>query len=311
MNLFFGHYSTGNDDMAIAPKAGDGKLYKIVRAASMAVVILAIILVVLEAFQIFNLGTTGNGLVCTIGVIGIGGLVALPWVRVFEAFKEKRYKIIGIVFLALIGVCVILWIVCVWMIIGLVEKASAGDGDKVVEGVLDSLNVIRIAIIISLQFMVASYIAKNIIKYNKTLLVWQIIAGVALLYIDIYLILILTAVTITAKGDVIVSEASIFLTKMIVHALFAIAVIISIFPNVVFRRTDRRNLLEARNNSGNGNNAKPSEASESDNDSVTDKAENKTESADEKLLKIKELLDKGLITQEEYDKKREDILSNL
>lgn len=306
MNFLFGRYSTGNDDMAIAPNKGDGKLYKIVRAVSMAVIILAIILVILEIFQIFEMGSTANGLVYTIGVIGIGGMVALPWVRVVEAFKEKRYKIAGIVFLALICVCVVLWIVCVWMIIGLVDKASAGDGDKVIEGVLDSLNVIRIAIIISLQFMIASYIAKNIIKYNKKLLVWQAIAGGTLLYIDFYICLILTAVTITVKGDVIISEASIFLTKMIVHALFAIAVIVSIFPNVVFRRTDRRNLLEARHGNGNAQ-PQPQEQRE---EGTTDK-KYEPASTEDKLQKLKELLDKGLISQEEYDAKRAEIINSL
>ena len=73
---------------------------------------------------------------------------------------------------------------------------------------------------------------------------------------------------------------------------------------------DRRNLLEARQ--GNNGNAQ-SQPQERDEEESTDKvSDNKDDAtAEGKLQKIKDLLDKGLISQEEYDKKREEIISSL
>ncbi|MDE6201699.1 MAG: SHOCT domain-containing protein [Clostridiales bacterium] len=293
--------------MAIAPKAGDGKLYKLIRIIATTVFLVAAIFLILEIFHIFRLGTAANGIIFSLGVIGAGGMVALPWVRVFEAFKDKRYKIVAIVFLALVGVCVVLWIVCVWQIIDLVNKGISGATDEVLVDILDSLNIIRISIIVSLQFIVASYIAKNIIKYGKTLLGYQVMAGVSQLFVDFFVCLVLTAITITTKG-VEFSSTAFLLTNKWTWALLAIAVIIGVFPNVVFRRTDRRNLIHARQVA----NAAPAQ----DNDDVDDIDDTVADTADstpvdEKLKKIKDLLDKGLITQEEYDKKREDIINSI
>ena len=308
MSLFGNNYSTGNDDLAMAPGAKDGKLYNMIRLIAITVILIAVVLVILEIpiFGILKLGTTANGIIFSIGVVGVGGFVALPWVRVFEAFKDKRYKITAIVFLAVVGVCVILWIVCVWLIIGLVEKGISGASDEMIKDLLSSLKVIRAAIIVSLQFIVASYIAKNIIKYNKTLLPYQVLAGASQIYIDFYMCLLLTAVTITTEG-VELSSTAVFLTNMWVHALLAIFIVIAIFPNMVFRRVDKRRLLEARSAANNGAvDAKPDNKAT---ETVPDNADGA--SVDEKLNKIKELLDKGLITQEEYDKKREDILNSI
>lgn len=304
-----------NDDMAIAPKAGDGKLYKLVQLIAISVLIIAIVLVIFEVFQLLEMGTTANGIIFSIGVIGAGGLVALPWVRVLESFNEKPYRITAIVFLAVVGVCIILWIVCVWQIIGLVENGLEGATDEMLEGVLDSLNVIRISLIISLQFIAASYIAKNIIKYGKTLLPYQVMAGASQLYIDFYLVLILTAMTITVDGSVWFSDSAILLTNMWVHALLFIFIVLSIFPNVVFKRTDKRNLLDARNSSQNNSVVQYDNATRVAvvNNNVNNANADNADSApiDEKLRKLKDLLDKGLITQEEYDKKREDILNSI
>ncbi|MDE7164944.1 MAG: SHOCT domain-containing protein [Clostridiales bacterium] len=313
MGLFDGNYTSSNDDLALAPKAGDGKLYNMIRLAAITVILIAAVLLILEIpiFGILELGTTANGIIISIGVVGVGGFVALPWVRVFESFKDKRYKITAIAFLAMVGVCVILWIVCAWLIVGLIDKGMSGANEDILKDLLSSLNVIRVAIIISLQFIVASYIAKNIIKYNKTLLPYQVLAGASQLYIDFYVCLLLTAVTITVDGAEL-SSTAVFLTNMWVHALLAIFIVIAIFPNMVFRRVDRRRLLEARAAAQNGAADDKPVADNATTDTIKDSADNVDNApVDEKLNKIKELLDKGLITQEEYDKKREDILNSI
>ena len=330
MGLFNRYDGSMNDDMAIAPKAGDGKIYRLVQLLAISAFLIAVVLVILEIFQILPMSANTNGVVFSIGVLGAGGMIALPWVRVFEVFKEKPYKITAIVFLALAGVCVILWIICVWLIIGLIKKAIMNDVDiSIINSLVNSLNAIRASLIVSLQFVVASYVAKNVIKYKKTLLPYQIMAGLSQLFIDAFLCIVLTALTITTEG-VEFSKTAILLTNRWTWALFVIAIVLGIFPTVVFRRTDRRNILRARSEgmyetfgaqpddsdnapaAANTANANTANIDPFDMDPFySTNTASSGPSVDEKLRKIKDLLDKGLITQEEYDKKREDIINSI
>lgn len=298
------YYGYDNGDLAIAPKAGDGKIYKLVQMISIGVIIIAAAVLIFGVAGMITLGTTGTGLVCTVGVIGIGAFSALPWVRVLEALKAKRYRITAIVFLAISGVCVILWIICVWLIINLVKTAMSGNIDiDYAKDIIGTLNTLRTVIIVSFQLTVSSFIAKNVIKYNKTLIPYQVMAGVAQVYFDFFICLLLTAFTITTEGEFKISDTAEWLTKAWPYAFLAIAVIISIFTSVVFRRVDRRNMMKYAANQ------LKEEGGENKTEGTS--AENAVAPADEKLQKIKELLDKGLITQEEYDKKREDILNSI
>lgn len=315
MRIFgFGYDSSVNEDMAIAPGAGDGKLYRSVQLAAISVMVIAVTLVILKACQLLDIGTTAMGIICSVGVLGICGFVALPWVRVFESFKDKRHKLTAIVFWALIGVCAVLWIICVWLIIGLIEKSKADTTDAIVKEISTSFNAIRISIIISMQFIISSYVAKNFIKYGKKLLPYQAMTAVSVVYIDFYLIVLLTSVSITAEGVEFGWSAGL-LSNMWLHALLIIAALLGFFPAAVFRRIDRRNMLRARHDGvyetfggGQTNNDAPAEPAQEKADAP---APTDLDTVDDKLNKIKELLDKGLITQEEYDRKREEIINSI
>ncbi|MDE6618562.1 MAG: SHOCT domain-containing protein [Clostridiales bacterium] len=302
------YYGYDNGDMAIAPKAGDGKIYKLVQLISILVIIVAVAVLIFGITGMISLGSTGTGLVCTVGVIGIGAFAALPWVRVLEALKAKRYRITAIVFLAISGVCIILWIICVWLIINLVNTAASGSIDSTgavidyAKDIIGTLNTIRAVIIVSIQLTVSSFIAKNVIKYNKTLIPYQVMSGVSQVYFDFFICLLLTAFTITQKGEFLISDTAEWLTKAWPYALLAISFILSIFSSVVFRRVDRRNMMKYAAGQLND---------ESENKTAVTPAETDATPVDEKLAKIKDLLDKGLISQEEYDKKREDIINSI
>lgn len=312
--------------MAIAPKAGDGKIYRWVQLIAITIVTAALVLLIFEATTLLKMGTTANGVVFSIGVVGLAGFVALPWVRVFEAMKQKSCRITAIVFLSLIGVCAILWIVSVWMIVGLVAKSIKGglDDQTLFKSLNNSLQIIRISVIISIQFIVASYIAKNIIKYGKTLLPYQVMSAVAQLYLDFYLILVALAVNITPEG-VEFSKTALLLKNMWFHALLVVAIVIGIFPNTVFMRVDRRKMINARGTvydtptevdlaasvEANPSPVTPATTPVIDPFAPDAPPPSALDTVDDKLRKIKELLDRGLITQEEYDKKREDIINSI
>lgn len=322
MDLFGFHSAGTNDDLVIDPTKGDGKIFKMTQLAAICMMIIAIALVVLQVFQLFSLGVTANGIVCSLGVIGLGGITALPWVRVFEVLDDKRFKITAIAFMAVIGVCVILWIVCVWQIIGIINDVIKGDGENILAQTASSLNVIRVSLIVSMQFLIGSYVTMNIVKYRKTLLLYQGIADAALLYIDFFAILLLTAFTITAEGDVeIGSSASFFVDHwQWLTALFVIALLLFIFPTTVFKRADRKKILQAKaaaNSASAPQNAAQQAPAQQAGQATGPAPQPFYSSAspeptvEEKLSNLKDLLDKGLITQDEYNAKRAEILNSI
>lgn len=311
-NFFGSHSRTDDSDLAIAPGTKDGKIYKLVQLLAISVFLVAVVLVVFEIFQILDISATGNGVILSIGVIGLGGLTALPWLRVFEGLKEKPFKIVAIVFLSIIGVCVILWIVCVWLIVGLIKNFDFMNLAKVA----NSLNAIRASLIVSLQFIITSTITMNVVKYRKTLLPYQIMYGVALAFIDVWFTIALFAFSITKDGFTI-NEASLLFTNKWMWAFLVIAIVLMSFPSYVFRRADKRRMLEARSANIKEDLKEILAASEKSNESNTEANDSPApdsaagEPVEEKLKKIKALLDGGLITQEEYDAKRAEILNNI
>lgn len=300
------------DDLAIAPGAKDGKIYKLVQLAAISVIMIAITLLILEVFKLLQVGSTANGIIFSIAVIGFGGLTALPWVRVYESINEKRFKITAIVFLSLIGVCMILWIVCVWQIIGLVNTIKADMFDESIDSAIRSLNVIRASLIVSLQFVIASNIVMNVIKYRKELIPYQIVSAVSKLYIDFYFTLVLTAFTVNKEGFKLNPTATILTNKWI-FPLFVVFIMVALFPSAVFRRADRKRLLAAKRENLKeilGTDSQPQPTTVTDTTSVANDS-NEGDSVEKKLQKIKTLLDNGLITQEEYDAKRSEILNSI
>lgn len=307
------HINTGyTDDLAVAPGAKDGKIYKAIQLTSISVFVIAFAILILEMFRLLRLGTTANGTIFSVVVACFGGMTALPWVRIFESLKDKRYKITAIAFFGLITVCTVLWIVCVWQIIAIVKSVKTYDTDESFKKLVRSLNVIRASLIVSLQFMMASGIVMNVIKYRKTLLPYQIMAGVSTLYVDFYFTLLLTAFTLTEHKFKINPSATILTNKWLLPLLIVFCML-AIFPALVFRRADRRRLLAAKKDDTVGlakNNSQPQKSTPSDNEPIV--ADNDgSDSAEERLTKIKSLLDKNLITQEEYDAKRAEILSRI
>ena len=310
-NIFgFGSRSRMDDDLTIAPGAKDGKIYKLLQLLSISVFLGVAVLMIFEVFKILPINATANGFIISAGVIGLGGMTALPWVRVFESFKnEKPFRITAIVFIAIIGACVVLWIICVWLIVSLIKNIDT----KSLTYVTNSLNAIRVTIIASLQLVIASNITMNVVKYRKTLLPYQIMSAVAKLFIDVWFTLAFLAFSIDSNGEFVINSTANIFTNRWMWAFLTIAFVLTVFPSYIFRRADRKRMLNARNENLKED-LKEMLGVEDKNTSDTIKPASDNaggESVEEKLRKIKTLLDNDLITQEEYDAKRADILNSI
>lgn len=134
--------------------------------------------------------------------------------------------------------------------------------------------------------------------------------GVSMLYIDFYLTLWLTAFTITKKGLELNPTATV-LTNQWLMAIFVIAALLALFPAAIFRRTDKKRLLAAKKSNLKemlADNPQP-QANAYNNPYAQNNAYG--DSVEKKLQKLQNLYANGLITQEEYESKRADILNDI
>ncbi|MBD5131836.1 MAG: SHOCT domain-containing protein [Clostridiales bacterium] len=306
---FFNFNFVGHDEFDVGAKNNEGRLYRYVQLAGICVIIISAAILMFSTFRLIKLNSTGYGIVFSICIVGFTALAALPWVRVIERVKDKKFFIIAIVFLAIIGLCAVLWITCVWQIISIFNNVVYGEAEAVEQSVINSLNVIRASLIVSLQFGMVSNIVMNYIKYRKTLLPYQIMSGVSSFYIDFYISLLLTAFTITPHGMESVPYALHIISNGWVAAFFGIAVVTLSLSGIVFWRTDRRRLIITANTALENSGKTKDDSGAADGEKRSDDATG--ESALERMKKLRALLDEGLITQEEYDAKRNDILNSI
>ena len=140
-----------------------GKLYKIMASISMLGVFLAAGILVLATTQVLKISAGLFGTVVMIGILCIAIVSTLPWIRRIE---KNEYKTVAIAFISVIGACALLWIISDWLVVAMITNHNA---------TIALLWVVKIAVILSLQLMVADVVAIMYLKFGKTYLPFQII----------------------------------------------------------------------------------------------------------------------------------------
>lgn len=259
-------------------------------------------LVVLGLFRVIPFSTNLFEAIGIIGVICLSSLLIIPWIRYIA---NKEHKILSIVFLCFVGVCTILWIVSIVLMVGIFK-----EGDKMSDKTTaDMLNTIKASLLITIQFCVASSITSNILKFGKKWIVFQIIMYVSLIYIDFYFTSLILCMKISAGGFKFVTSLT-YVGDKWAYVLLSIAFMYSVIASAIMNRSKygfrrRRGLF--------ANTTIAEDIDEEDRKMIADMAGTKQAEPDAKkrLAELKEMLDQGLITQEEYDAKRKDIIEKL
>ena len=256
-----------------------------------------------------------------------GGGTALPWITEFERDRKKEAngetvaqwrKIIVYVFWGLIGIAVILWAISVLVIgndilpaIGLAENSSGNAPDEQTIFVL-----LRTSIIVTIQVAVGSIVATSTMRYGKNYFVLRIIMYVALLYLDFWLSWFVGGTTVKGlSGEVYFAPIhSTFLWVLAVLMAVALGVSSSIF-GAQAQRKEIELFLKGDVDALTGGDVDLLDVKPSS-DKNKDKKEAPTPAPAEKdpyeqLTKLKDLLDKGIITEEEYQAKRKDIIDKM
>ena len=270
------------------------KLYKAITSIAIFGTFVAVGLFILGMFEIINFNTFIFGAIATIALISIGCLLVLPWVRNFE---RGEYKKISIVFMVLVIICTILWIVCVYLGIHLYKNAQLDNWNK--SSLLLTLRFIKITSIISLQILLSSLIAGTIIRYKKDMIFFQVITYASNLFFDFYVTCFLLCLKIDPAKGLEISKSIQFLFSKTMFVIFLLSIVYMSISSKIMKTVDSRrlkNAVEVYNNPP----IKPSGETTQPIDPV-----------EERLQKLQTMLEKKLISQDEYNKKREEILKDL
>ena len=282
--------------------------------------------------------------------LGCGGLIVLPWVNVLERdkrLKEEGYPVIawrkylGFGFVAAIAVCVALWIVAVFIVhvdtfAALFERAF---GEETAEHVIEQENVLKFlcfAILLTIQVCVASAITASAVRYQKKFLTIRIISYVALVYLDIWVswiigLLFFGTLVAPLEGEMIWLATPLDIPMLVIGflALIAFIIIMVALDKMVYR--ERMDLFTQ--GIGAAYTATDDDILQGTYDATVslDEAETKRapavggrkrrpapsappaeeKSVEEQLERIRELRDKGILTEEEYQAKRKDIIDKM
>ena len=207
----------------------------------------------------------------------------------------------SIVFISLIGVCILLWFVSVWTVVILFKTQSESIGALVFV-----FNLIKATIVISAQLIVSSTIANVILKYKTSFIPFQIVTYLSYLFIDVYLCILLFSLVVTNE-TVYVSDAigvlgnRYMITFLILSVVYS-AVSSGIMKSIETRKTKRVVDGVSQTTENTLNEGEEQQAQE---------APKQQKSAAERLENLKVMHENGLITDAEYEAKRADILKDM
>ncbi len=277
----------------------DNRLYKLVSNIAIIGVFVSVAILVLGIFKIFEMNSFIFGIVATIAVLSIACFLLLPWVRRFGKGENKK---ISLVFMALIIACAVLWLVCVYMFIGIYNKSKIEGFES--KSLVTPLNFVKATLIISMQFLMASLVAETVIRYRKKMIVFQAITYLSNLFFDFYITFFLGCLSISNEGMALSDKAKILGNKFMV-VMFVISIIYMAISSAIMKKQEAKRFTLAVQDNYDIDGQRRSK------DQKAEEVQPAVQSPEEKLESLKNMLDKNLITQEEYDKKREEILKDM
>ena len=273
-------------------------LFKLLQNIAIIGLILVIGLVSLFATGVLPRTVTAIEFTSMTGLALFGVLLILPWANYYN---QNRYKVLSLVFLIATGICILLWEISTIVVFGAIRKNDGGNG---------ILHLVRITVFLSMQVIIASTICSCIIKFYKKYLPFQVVIYLSLAYIDFYLSTMLFGVLIKSNGlDFSTGVRDLLFLNPIVRALMILAIVyvIAFFTIITNSRKRRvRNAILAKNRSL-SRDIGILDVDDEDEEPVKPAAND----AEAQLEKIKSMFDKGLITKEEYDAKRQAIIDKM
>lgn len=273
------------------------KIYKSIQTIAIVGLLVALSLLVLAISEVLTFSSGLLVLIASIATICGCCLLACPWIRRLE---NNDFKILSYVFLGLIFVVCVLWIICIFQIQRIYKLAgdetlTDEEGSKAVLGIL---KFFKASAIISIQFVTASTIASTIAKYRKTYLPIQAIMYASHLFVDFYVTFFMCCIT-TVNGELKTNDNLKILGSKLMVVLFVLALLYVIITSAVLKRIEGKRMVNLTEDISRGK------------DTNNETSDAKPETAENKLKSLKAMYEKDLITKEEYEAKRSEIIKDL
>ena len=272
-------------------KMSHEKLYRSIQTIAVICLFASVALAIMMTFKVLPYSTVMLAIVLIVLVISASCMMVLPWVK---QLSKGEFKILCFVMFGVAAASCILWTADV--IVGVNLASTIQDASSTVA--LSQLKFLKVSLILSFQFIVACSIASFVVKYRKTMIAFQVITYISNLYIDFYGSYALACVKVTNDGLTFVGSSAFITNKFaIMFAVMALAFVA--ISNAVIRSMDKRRQREAL--------APVFESQEKQ----TEANASNGKSVQEKLKELKSMFDNNLITEEEYAKKRDELINQL
>ncbi|MBQ7307957.1 MAG: SHOCT domain-containing protein, partial [Clostridia bacterium] len=219
--------------------------------------------------------------------------IAMPWAK---RLKSYHYATISKIFIYLSA------ILCLLLIVSDIFIVNIFATNKEFADSIFQLNFMKWVLIFVVQFVIATNIVNTYLQFSKDKLPLQILSGISYIIFDLYGTTCIIAVSISSENGFHFNSSFVeFLFKQPMISILTIAIFIFVttfvwFKAVRFRSKKMGINLDKRN----------PKYVESDKD-----YSNNGLSAEKKLLELNNMLDKNLITLDEYNQKRKDILDKM
>lgn len=276
-------------------KVSHEKLYRFIQTIAIICMFASVGLAILMSFKYIEYSSATLAIVLVILVVSVSCMMVLPWIK---QLSKGEFKILCYVMFALIGFSCILWAVDVVIGISIADAIVKSSNTKFVW----QLNFLKISLILTFQIIVASSIASCVVKYRKSMIIFQVITYISNLFIDFYGTFALACMHITADGITFSSNIK-FLTDKLTIMFAVMALSFVIISNWVVNRMERRRRRDAL--APMFDDFEQNQAKANVNQNISEK------SIQQQLKDLKEMLANNLITEEEYARKRDELINKL
>lgn len=281
-----------------------GKIYKTISSIAITGIFVAVGILVLALTGNLKLSPALFGLMFSIAVLCMGLITTLPWVRRIERNQVKK---LSLVFIGFIGLCALLWLITIWVVVGLINQGSAVS-DNAIAG---TMLFVQITIVLSMQLLITTFIGSMILRFGKELIPFQVITGISYLFLDFYITFALLCIRINpaipelSVADSISILGSNAMITLLVLSLAFMGVSAGVMKSIETRRIRHTTEILVEKDSPLFDNVDNGEK-----DTKPEQSQGK-ESPEDRLEKLKKLYEQNLITEEEYNSKRADILKDM
>ena len=276
-------------------KVEKSKLEKLMFSIPISIAFVIVGLVVLGVTQVLHFSRAVIDIIIILGIIAFGMISCLLPAKILAKNKKSifAWTVIGMTAL----VC-LLWIIFIFIGQGVID-ALAGDGslDTALSGIWVYTQIV---VFLTIQTFMVNLVCSNIYIFKKTMIPFQAVMYASNLIVDVWFTILIFAVKINAEGSFEFGANFLWDNKFVL-TLFLLALAFTILSSAILKsiqkRRERVMTLEDHDKY-----AKSAE--------IQHKEEQK-ETIEERIKKLDDLKEKGIISEEEYKDKKAKILDEI